>query len=79
MYTGYEGPSVSVKYATGTGVVFRDYNSDGLAWAVHRALDLYQDEALWRRIIANGMAQDFSWERQGARYVELFRALGDLQ
>ncbi len=61
---------------TGTGVLFKDYNENGLAWAINRALDLFQDQAVWRRIVANGMARNFSWDQQGARYVELFHALG---
>jgi len=63
---------------TGTGILFRDYDEAGLAWAIQTALDLYADRTLWRKIIANGMAKDFSWERQGERYVELFRKLAGL-
>ena len=63
---------------TGTGVLFRDYNESGLDWAINTALDVYANEPLWRRIVANGMAKDFSWERQGARYVELFRQLSNV-
>ena len=61
---------------TGTGVLFKDYNEEGLAWAINRALDLYEDRARWGSIVANGMAKNFSWDQQGARYVELFHALG---
>jgi starch synthase len=64
---------------TGTGVLFRDYNETGFDWALNRALDLYSDQATWQAIIANGMAKDFSWERQGAHYVKLFRELGGVQ
>ncbi len=64
---------------TGTGIVFRDYDEAGLDWAIRTALDLYADRALWDRIVANGMAKDFSWERQGARYIDLFRQLGGVQ
>ena len=59
----------------GTGIVFRDYNDAGLNWAINAALDLYQNKKTWLRIIKNGMAKDFSWDRQGAIYVELFRRL----
>ena len=61
--------------ATGTGVLFRDYNETGLRWAIERALDLFEDREMWSKIVANGMAEDFSWDRQGARYVDLFRQL----
>ncbi len=60
---------------TGTGIVFRDYNSEGLSWAMNAALDLYHDKKTWLRIVKNGMSKDFSWERQGAVYVKLFQRL----
>jgi len=61
--------------ATGTGIVFRNYDNAGLRWAMNSALDLYQDSEAWQIIIRNGMAKNFSWDRQGAIYVELFRRL----
>ena len=59
----------------GTGVVFRDYNEIGLRWAINAGLDLYEEEDAWTRIVQNGMAKDFSWDRQGAHYVKLFRSI----
>ena len=61
---------------TGNGILFRDYNAQGLDWALNRALDFYQDKALWHEVMLNGMREDFSWDRQGAQYVSLFRQLG---
>jgi starch synthase len=60
---------------SGTGVLFRDYNDVGLRWAINVALDAYAVKPLWRKIIKNGMAEDFSWDRQGELYVDLFRQL----
>ena len=60
---------------TGTGVVFRHYDEAGLRWALDYALDIYGQPEVYGAIQRNGMAMDFSWARQGARYVELFRAL----
>jgi starch synthase len=59
----------------GTGVVFNDYDAGAVIWAVGTALDLYQDPALWERLVRNGMAQDFSWNRQVPRYVETYQQL----
>ncbi len=59
----------------GTGIVFEHYDSTAVRWSLHRALDLYADRPLWRRLVANGMKQDFSWERQGALYVEQYRRI----
>lgn len=60
---------------SGTGILFRDYDAAGLVWAMETALLLWRDQTLWRKVMLNGMAQDFSWERQGAQYVALFRKL----
>ena len=57
---------------TGTGVVFEPFTVPALLSAVDTALDLYADPRHWNRMVRNGMAQDFSWDRQGAHYVALF-------
>jgi starch synthase len=62
----------------GTGIVFDHYDEHGLRWGLRSALDLYANEALRQKIMQNGMALDFSWERQGAQYVDLFRKLSGL-
>ncbi len=59
----------------GTGIVFEHFDAEALAWALSTALDLYAQPAHWSRIVANGMAQDFSWEHQGAQYVQLYESL----
>ncbi len=61
--------------AEGTGIVFEHYDHIGLRWAIRSGLDLYANQRLWRKIVHNGMALDFSWERQGAQYVDLFHQL----
>lgn len=60
---------------TGTGVLFRNYDETGLAWAISRALELYDNKPVWKKIVQNGMAKDFSWAQQGEEYVTLFRKL----
>ncbi|MGC1728169.1 MAG: glycogen synthase [Steroidobacteraceae bacterium] len=58
---------------TGDGVVFNHFDVPALEWAVNTALDLYAQPQHWRRMMKNGMRKDFSWERQAARYLELYR------
>jgi starch synthase len=60
---------------TGTGVVFHDYDANGLKWALNTALDLYSNKHFWKQIVFNGMAKDYSWAEQGRIYVERFRKL----
>jgi starch synthase len=64
---------------TGTGIVFRDYNENALSWGINTALDLYDNKPLWQKVVANGMAKDFSWQRQGEHYVDLYRKLSGEQ
>jgi len=59
----------------GTGIVFDDFTSEGLEWALNTALDLHLQPEHWQRMVRNGMAKDFSWERQGGKYVEIYRRL----
>jgi starch synthase len=59
----------------GTGIVFDDFDSEALEWALNTALDLHAQPEHWRRMVRNGMGKDFSWESQGAKYVEIYRRL----
>jgi starch synthase len=59
----------------GTGIVFNDFNTEALEWALNTALDLYAAPTHWLRMVRNGMRRDFSWDRQGGLYVELFNRL----
>ena len=60
---------------TGTGIVFNDYNEAAVSWAISAALDLYQQKGAWRRLVQNGMAQDFSWSRQVQHYIDAYERL----
>ena len=59
----------------GNGVVFERHDPAGLKWGVETALGLYRDRAAWRRIMQNGMAEDFSWDVQGKLYELLYSRL----
>ncbi|MDR2214683.1 MAG: glycogen synthase [Nevskiaceae bacterium] len=59
----------------GTGVVFNDYDAGGVRWGVGTAIQWYRNKALWRQLMKNAMAQDFSWEHQVEEYVALYERL----
>jgi starch synthase len=61
----------------GTGFVFDHFTPEGLHWAVEAALGTYRDKEAWRRLVSNAMAENYSWERQAERYVELYGWLAD--
>jgi starch synthase len=63
----------------GTGFLFTEFRSEALLHAMREALRCWRDRSAWRRLVRNGMARDFSWNHQVARYVELYRSLVAVQ
>ncbi|MBK9032309.1 MAG: glycogen synthase GlgA [Myxococcales bacterium] len=62
---------------TGTGFLFEHHDAAGVRWAVQAALATYRDRPAWSRLVDNGMAEDFSWDRQTALYETLYTRLVD--
>jgi starch synthase len=60
----------------GTGCVFNDFDSAAVSWALDTTLDWFAERAVWRQLVQNAMAQDFSWGRQVGQYEDMFRRLG---
>ena len=60
---------------TGTGIVFNDFDTGAMQWALDTAMSWYADEKLWDRIVQNGMRMDFSWHVQSNEYLKLFAEL----
>jgi starch synthase len=58
---------------TGTGFRFDMPDGTGLMWAIDEALRVYGRPKAWTKLMRNGMARDFSWDRSAAQYVDLFR------
>jgi starch synthase len=59
----------------GNGFPFEQHDSSGLTWGIETALRLYREPATWRRIMLNGMAQNYSWTEQAKQYGELYQRL----
>lgn len=60
---------------TGNGFVFDHFDARGLTWAIRYALDQWGDRDGWRRLMRNGMAEDFGWSRRVREYEELYAKL----
>jgi starch synthase len=60
---------------TGTGIVFNDFDPGGVRWALSTALEWFGWPSVWRRMVLNGMREDFSWDVQGKLYEDLYRKL----
>ena len=56
-----------------TGFVFDQPDAHALWLAVERALSRYADKPAWKRLMQNGMKQDFSWTHSANTYAALYR------
>ena len=63
----------AINAGAATGIQFSGIDYDHFAAAITRAIDLYRQPQLWRRIQVAGMKSDFSWGRSGAAYARLYR------
>jgi starch synthase len=59
----------------GTGFVFENFEGQALLDAVTQALQVWAVPKAWSRLVQNGMARDFSWERQGREYESLYESM----
>ena len=57
---------------TATGFVFQEYSADALLRAMDRATAVFRQPEKWRRLMLNGMRQDWSWERSAREYVTAY-------
>jgi len=59
----------------GTGFKFSAYAGTALLDAVARARAVFAQPAKWKKLMRNGMAKDFSWNRSALEYVKLYEGL----
>lgn len=55
-----------------TGFLFDEVSPEAVLNALERALALYHQPKVWKRLMITGMAQDFSWEASARRYLEIY-------
>jgi starch synthase len=63
---------VDSQSGAGTGFTFDEYSPRALLGALRRALDMFGNRTLWRRIQKAGMRQDFSWDASAREYVAVY-------
>lgn len=56
-----------------TGFIFDEPTPEHLLGALQRALACQQQPKTWKRLIFQGMQQDFSWRQSAQRYLALYR------
>lgn len=57
---------------TGTGFVFKNYNSKELLNSIRFAVEVYKNKIVWTGLMKRGMEKDFSWSNSAAKYLELY-------
>ncbi|HEY7653392.1 MAG TPA: glycogen synthase GlgA [Methylomirabilota bacterium] len=58
---------------TGTGFIFDPFTAEALLATVRRAASTYRQPSVWKALVRNAMAEDFSWDASAREYVTLYR------
>ena len=59
----------------GNGFTFKPYEAAAFLQAIRKTVALFTDLKAWRKLMANGMKADFSWEKSARKYLELYKSL----
>ncbi len=73
--TVVDADATSLADGTATGFAFDAESPQGLLAAIARAVTLYDQPPLWRRMVRRAMTRDFSWEAAARQYLALYREL----
>jgi starch synthase len=57
----------------GTGFKFQEYDGKALLDSLRKAIRIYNDPTAWQKLVANGMAKDFSWTASATEYARLYK------
>jgi starch synthase len=60
---------------SGTGFKFHGYEPDDLLNALKYAFTVYADKPQWRKLMANGMARDYSWTAPAKEYIRIYEEI----
>lgn len=64
---------------TGNGFKFFNYSPEDLLDAVGRARAAFENKEVWKKIMTNGMAGDYSWKNAARQYIELYEKAVELK
>lgn len=60
-----------------TGFLSPEADADSFSRTLLRAIEAYQNQNRWHKLIFSAMSQDFSWDRSAQQYIELYTTLAD--
>jgi starch synthase len=58
---------------SGSGFKFEGLSAEALMAAIERALAAFDDKRGWKRLMLNGMAQDYGWEKPAREYAAVYK------
>ena len=73
--TVVDATEAAITAGTATGIAFDDVDLADMLGCIERALALYEQPVLWRKLQRQAMAQNFSWADSARRYLALYRRL----
>lgn len=59
----------------GNGITFVTYNAHDMLDALNRAVALYDDKPLWKKLVKKAMNADFTWNASAEKYTALYKEL----
>jgi len=59
----------------GNGFKFAPYEAKAFLESVGQAIELFGNSKAWKRLMANGMTADFSWDRSAQQYLDLYQSV----
>jgi starch synthase len=60
-----------------TGFLFGKHSPEAFLGEIRKALCIYHNKDIWRKLIKNAMGRDFSWKKSAGTYLELYNTLHD--
>lgn len=57
----------------GNGFTFTDFESSQFLNTIERALLYFKNKEKWKKIVQNGMNEDFSWNKSAQKYLEAYK------
>lgn len=76
--TVVDATATSIADRSATGFVFDKATKEDLEATIARALALYREPLIWRRLQLQAMAQEFSWNASATQYAALYSAASGL-
>src|SRR5262249_41495718 len=70
--TVVDANAVTLAKGDATGFAFEEATSEGLLATLSRVVELFGDQAVWRRVVRRAMRQDFSWAAAARQYKALY-------